>query len=271
MCIQPIIIKRKQIGSSINLINQPVPCGKCPKCAQTKIQQWTFRLKQELKISTSAYFVTLTYSDDNLTYGDTMPTLVKKDFQDFMKRLRYYDTGKIVYYAVGEYGSKTHRPHYHAILLNVDNPENIPKAWQLGFTYAPPLASIDGIGYVLKYISKPKNKITGKQPEFSLMSKGIGKNYLTQAVKRYHSQTQNCYINDNGYNKSMPKYYKDKLYNTEQRSETTLYLKNRAKERNEQYISKMLKKYPTKSVNEVLNIIERRKHILKFDPRQEVL
>jgi len=55
-------------------------------------------------------FLTLTYDDDHLPPGGS---LVKKDFQDFMKRLRFQHDGRIRYFAVGEYGDQLSRPHYH--------------------------------------------------------------------------------------------------------------------------------------------------------------
>lgn len=62
-------------------------------------------------------FITLTYSDQFLP---ARGTLVKSDFQKFMKRLRKeYDDRRISYFMCGEYG-ELGRPHYHAILFGVD-------------------------------------------------------------------------------------------------------------------------------------------------------
>lgn len=63
-------------------------------------------------------FITLTYEDEHLPpYG----SLSKRDYQLFLKRLRqhtYRNYGvKIRYFLVGEYGDKTKRPHYHAIIF----------------------------------------------------------------------------------------------------------------------------------------------------------
>src|SRR5699024_7911545 len=51
-------------------------------------------------------------------------TLSPRDFTLFMKRLRYYYFEKykkeLRFFACGEYGSSTFRPHYHAIVFNLD-------------------------------------------------------------------------------------------------------------------------------------------------------
>lgn len=60
-------------------------------------------------------FATLTYADEHLPG----PSLLYRDFQLFMKRLRR--TGrKPRFYMCGEYGEKYQRPHFHACLFNTD-------------------------------------------------------------------------------------------------------------------------------------------------------
>ena len=44
-----------------------MPCGKCGACLKRAISDWTLRLKQEMKVSSAAYFTTLTY--------ETSPTM----------------------------------------------------------------------------------------------------------------------------------------------------------------------------------------------------
>ena len=36
-----------------NMQKVPVPCGRCPPCRKTRINQWVFRLQQEDKIAVS--------------------------------------------------------------------------------------------------------------------------------------------------------------------------------------------------------------------------
>lgn len=65
-------------------------------------------------------FCTLTYDDDHLPETDeVIGTLHPPDLRDFIKRLRKVNPyGKLRYYAAGEYGEETFRPHYHLIIYN---------------------------------------------------------------------------------------------------------------------------------------------------------
>lgn len=58
-------------------------------------------------------FITLTYNDENLPEHNS---LNYEHLQKFWKRLRK-QRGKLRYYACGEYGDETLRPHYHAIIF----------------------------------------------------------------------------------------------------------------------------------------------------------
>ena len=53
-----------------------------------------------------------------LTYANAPKTLHVSHVQNFLKRLR--KQGKIRHFITGEYGEKTHRPHYHAIIFGSD-------------------------------------------------------------------------------------------------------------------------------------------------------
>lgn len=66
-------------------------------------------------------------------------------------------------------------------------------------------------------ITKEDAKLTGRTPEFSLMSKGIGKDYISSNLSKWHkADTANrmyCNLSD-GKKTAMPRYYQDKLYST---------------------------------------------------------
>lgn len=63
-------------------------------------------------------FVTLTYDDDHLETPEGVPTLNPAHLRNFLKSLRKVLKQKIRYYAVGEYGDESFRPHYHLVLFN---------------------------------------------------------------------------------------------------------------------------------------------------------
>jgi len=202
----------------------PVPCGRCPPCKLRRVNQWVFRMMQEEKISTSSHFVTLTYDTTTVPISDNgFMTLKKKDFQDYMKRLRKLTPGvTLKYYAVGEYGSKNRRPHYHAIIFNCPDPQLFYDAWSLA---AVPIGAVhignvttDSVAYTMKYIDKQTFKRAHSRDdrisEFSLMSKGLGANYLTDNMVEYHKKdTTMLYVTKlSGHRVSMPRYYRNKIF-----------------------------------------------------------
>ena len=86
-CISPLSLRQ---NGSINV----VPCGKCNFCLSSKRDDWSFRLRQELKVSTSASFITLTYATEKMPVNSSgLLELRKSDCQAFMKRLRKVNCG----------------------------------------------------------------------------------------------------------------------------------------------------------------------------------
>ena len=149
-------------------------------------------------------FITLTYDDNNLP---SMRTLVKKDLTDFFKRLRKsLGDVKVRYFAVGEYGERFKRPHYHIILFGTSfkedrklykqrsNPlytsELLTRAWGKGFANFGAV-SFESAAYCARYCLKKVNaskeeldvacdietgEVFSRIPEFCVMSRrpGIG-------------------------------------------------------------------------------------------------
>lgn len=163
----------------------PFPCGQCLPCRINKRRLWTHRLMLESYQHAESVFVTLTYDEEHLPSGGT---LVKKDFQKFFKRLRYFLGGKgIRYYGVGEYGAQTHRPHYHAIIfgLGFDNCEVVAKAWPFGRVHVGE-CNIHTVQYVAGYVTKKFIKKGDERvQEFSVMSRkpGIAYGALDELVR----------------------------------------------------------------------------------------
>lgn len=146
--------------------------------------------------------------------------------------------GKITFYCAGEYGSKGQRPHYHLIMFNTDV-ELIPSAWAYkdGRQWKPRGSIHSGntdfgsIRYALKYISKssriPLFQGDDRTREYSNMSSGIGKGYLTEAIIKWHRADllNRYYVPGNGGVKiSMPRYYADKIYTKQEKALIGEYL-----------------------------------------------
>lgn len=220
MCYRPIHLKSR---------DAIVPCGKCPKCIARRVSAWSFRLQEELKVSSSAHFITLTYATSHvpINYFGQL-TLDKRDLQLFFKRLRQshirsQPKGEVVqnsikYYACGEYGGRTRRPHYHAILFNAQL-ELIQPAWDKGNIHYGDVTGAS-VGYTLKYMNKNKrafrlSKFDVRNPEFAVMSKGLGISYLSESICNWHVQDiikHNYCTLPGGAKIGMPRYYKEKLY-----------------------------------------------------------
>lgn len=197
---------RRPISFSINdaFKDMPleVPCGRCVGCRLAKAQAWAIRCRHESLDHKDNSFVTLTYDENNLPEGASLNI---DDLQRFWKRLR--KAGHDVrYFACGEYGDLTQRPHYHACIFGYwpgdakRLPSNKPHA---SFT-SEQLARIWGHGNVLvqnltqgnagyvaqytlkKYTEKGEPIDFGERlPPFLVMSRrpGLGINYAREHAK----------------------------------------------------------------------------------------
>ena len=98
-------------------LDMEYPCGQCRACRVNRARDWAVKIMHETDYYDYSTFMTITYDEENVPYefsGDDglVQTLCKRDLQLFIKRLRkWLHPEKIKYYACGEYGSRTHRPH----------------------------------------------------------------------------------------------------------------------------------------------------------------
>lgn len=245
--------------------NTIMPCGKCALCLKRKRKDMVTRIQHERSMVRDCCFITLTYDDINLPMSGSndwkkdkfiigrgelvgKPTLLPSDVQKFLKRLRRHleykplklsdrrdhVDGKIRYFCVGEYGSKTGRPHYHLLIFgwrpsdlklfqmrggyNVYRSSQIEKLWKYGFSTVGDAES--GVAaYCARYCTKKlKNLVKDLPdnvcPEFFLQSVragGIGATW----VDKYYKQLINGFVtyrNAHGIVKvSCPKYYYDRV------------------------------------------------------------
>lgn len=210
----------------------PVPCGKCPDCLKRRVASWSQRLEMEQLRWERSYFLTLTYDTDHvpispngfMTLSDTTYVVVdgkKKQvsshMQEFLKRVRFYG-GKLCYYYCGEYGTHGKRPHYHCIMFsNTVTQSDILKSWQYGAVYFGKVEPAS-VRYTVQYYDKgdwrPAHGRDDRVKEYSRMSNGIGKSFMTDHMAKHMlANPQNGYIyNSQGHKIAIPRYYKKRLY-----------------------------------------------------------
>lgn len=160
-----------------------LPCGSCLGCRMSRAREWAIRCSLELQVHEESCWATLTYDDSSLPL-----TLSKGDLSGWLKRLRSRVAPKPVrFFASGEYGERTSRPHYHAILFGVRDPSPIKATWPHGFVRVDPLSPA-AIAYVAGYCSKKvgwreecgeridysTGELYDYQPPFVLMSRRPG-------------------------------------------------------------------------------------------------
>lgn len=194
-CIDTIVnFYGTQADGSVSEEVKKIPCGYCQDCRLDYSKEWAQRCMAEASQWQENYFVTLTYSEENLLplydycvsrkTGDVgvYPSLRKEDMAKFMKDLRSaldyrYGVDNVRFYGCGEYGSKGGRPHLHILLFNCPLPDvrvvtNIKgekymqsdfleKVWKKGFVHIGEV-TWDSAAYVARYMLK-KSKGTSEK------------------------------------------------------------------------------------------------------------
>jgi hypothetical protein len=166
-----------------------VGCRECWQCRKRRVNDYVGRCIAESKFAKKTYAVTLTYDADQ---GVNAVTLIYKDVQDFLKRLR--KKYKCRYIVTGEYGSAKGRSHWHIILFFQDNWPEVTsnkrvdwKYWKHGFAYFQE-PDWKGFEYCLKYVLKDQ---TSRQSDSHLaMSKKppLGHEFFQQLAKQHVEQ-----------------------------------------------------------------------------------
>ncbi len=219
-----------------------LPCGKCIGCRLNYSRQWAMRCMHESRLHKENCFVTFTYNDEHVRWSSVTgeQTLFKKDLQLFWKRLRKaLDPIKFRYFACGEYGDTTNRPHYHAIIFGYDfkdkelysvSPAGFPlytskfldDVWSLGQCKIADV-SFDSCAYVARYVMKKLSgaeadiKYEGIQKEFTVMSRkpGIGRDFYEKFKSDFYPYDRAILIDDRGSRQLKPPRYYDNLYDLE--------------------------------------------------------
>lgn len=223
-----------------------IPCGICIGCRIMYSREWALRCIHEAKLHERNCFITLTYNDQHLPANQT---LVKKDFQDFCKRLRK-NYSQFRFYGCGEYGSDSKRPHYHALLFGIDFHEDrkkhstnkhgdtiyiseiLTRTWGKGHCTIGAL-NYQTAAYTARYVMKKMKNIDGELhavydrldpvtgeiyqvlPEFTLMSRnpGVGSAWYDKFKEDFQ---ESGFMVHQGKKHPVPRYYLNKLKNEDE-------------------------------------------------------
>ncbi|QCQ84948.1 replication initiator protein [Blackfly microvirus SF02] len=201
---RPIVFKETQADRDGIDCPIRIPCGRCVGCKLERSRQWAIRCMHEKQMHQDSSFLTLTYSDEFLPSDRS---LSKRDLQLFMKRLRKARGDGIRFFACGEYGEVTNRPHYHVLLFNCSFPDQsfykdgktggplytskaVDRLWPFGGNVIGSV-TFDSCAYVARYILDKRSgpqfadwyewvddcgEVHSLEPEFLVMSRrpGIG-------------------------------------------------------------------------------------------------
>jgi len=158
-----------------------LPCSRCVGCRANQSLTWAIR----------CYHESLSYSQNSfltLTYRDPCPATLDPDhLRLFWMRARK-KFGKLRYFACGEYGDMTRRPHYHALIFGHDFLEGSVRHCT-GTFYHPELDECWGHGFVdvgslefpsILYVAGYASKKLGDSDTFNRMSRkpSIGRKWF---------------------------------------------------------------------------------------------
>lgn len=178
-----------------------VPCGQCPDCRASQTLQGGTRAFAET-FGRASCFLTLTLSDEHLWAPMGRPSLFPPDLQKFHKKLRRAGH-KFRYYACGEYGDLTDRPHYHGIYAGYwpsdavrhgsheGNPsyksESLARIWGKGNVLVQEV-TLGSASYVAGYVGKKLFGRLGAEhysdrfPPFVLQSQSLGRDFFEKYI-----------------------------------------------------------------------------------------
>lgn len=152
---------------SLGFADRPlsIPCGLCLGCKLSYSSEWATRCVNEASLHVDNCFLTLTYNDSSLPVNSSV---VPKHLTDFWKRLRKrYD---FRYFSCSEYGERTRRPHYHAVVFGYRPTDGVfyksssdgarlyssaylADVWKFGYVHFGDV-TFDSCAYVSRYVAK---------------------------------------------------------------------------------------------------------------------
>lgn len=245
MCLYPKFIRNPRYKATkknngiipfcddIRKLYIPIGCGNCIECRKQKANNWRTRLQVEIKSDVQkAYFVTLTFNEENLNKLSLKTNSIKPNIiaaesvKLFRERWRKKYKKSIKHFFITELGEENDRIHLHGIIWTNEDKENIKKIWSYGIVYIGDYCNTKSINYIVKYIMKIDKKHKGYNP-IILTSKGIGKNYIIKNKKcrnKYNGkETIETMKLDNGTITNLPIYYRNNIWTEEERDNLWTY------------------------------------------------
>ena len=253
MCLYPRLIKNKKYepnkknggvapeAKDPRCKMVPIGCGYCMECMKKRKNEWKVRLHEDIKRHKNGIFVTLTFS--NKSWKELKTDINKKSkvkgyaldnaiaklaTRRFLERWRKKHKQSVRHWLVTELGHQgTERVHLHGIIFT-DHKEDIKNTWNYGYVWDGSwkcdkkinYVSEKTINYITKYITKTDLQHKYYKP-IILCSPGIGKGYEqtfdAQQNKYKEGETKETYKNKTGHETALPIYYRNKIYNEEER------------------------------------------------------
>ena len=266
MCLYPRLIqnrkyiKNKKNGGDIppimdrRVLMVPVGCGKCIECKKQRARNWQVRLQEDIRFNANSKFVTLTFTEielqklDNEIKGlsgyDRDNEICRLAIRRYTERWRKKYGKTLRHWLVTELGQeRTERVHIHGLVWT-ENVKDIKKIWKYGKVWIGDYVNAKTINYIVKYV----NKADEKHKEYNskiFVSKGIGKQYLERVDSKRNiykkDKTIETYKTKTGLEMALPIYYRNKIYNEDQRE--ALWLEKLDKE--ERYVCGVKQKRET--------------------------
>lgn len=196
--------------------SQEFPCYVCLPCRINRKRLWTGRLLLEQMQHDDSCFITLTFDEDHIASDFS---LHPEDLRNWLKRLRSLLAPVVVrFFAVGEYGDISGRPHYHVVLFGFRPVDHVSpqlqkklhrrctcavcRSWLFGDVDVgnlTPESAAYTAGYLMKYMTKKwDERLEGRHPEFTRMSlrPGIGADAVGEIVRFLSSEEGAKYVSE---------------------------------------------------------------------------
>lgn len=247
---------RPPIATDKRVLYVPAGCGKCMECLRQRGNNWRTRLLEEIRETKQGHFVTFTFStealwdlrngvyEDNggeeLEPYDLDNAIVTLGIRRFLERWRKKYGVSIKHWFTTELGhGETEHVHVHGMIwLNKykgfeglnrfyleEQLKDIKNIWQYGGVYIGDFLNECTVNYCIKYTMKMDLEHKNYKP-IILCSKGIGNRYTNRIdaeMNKYKpGQTRETYRTRQGNRVALPMYYRNKIYNEEEREKLWL-------------------------------------------------